>query len=108
MAEPTETIIVTLAGSQQYEVREAAFVRINLADDGDVALTAVQVAGGNVQIDFSGATGVPTSAFTLQSSADVASGYAVESGANISQLSPGFFRATATLNGPIRFYRIQR
>ena len=107
VAERTETIIVTLAGSSQYDVREAAFVRIDLADDGDVALTAVQVAGGNVQIDFSGATGDPTSAFTLQSSADVAGGYANEPSANISRLSPGLFRATATLNGPIRFYRIQ-
>jgi hypothetical protein len=107
-SEPTETIIVTLTGSSQYDVRAAAFVRIDLADDGDVSLTAVQVAGGNVQIDFSGATGDPTSAFTLQSSADVAGGYASEPGANISRLSPGLFRATATLNGPIRFYRIQR
>src|SRR6266487_486925 len=48
-SEPTETIIVTLTGSSQYNVRAATFVRIDLADDGDVSLTAVQVAGGNVQ-----------------------------------------------------------
>jgi hypothetical protein len=66
------------------------------------------VAAGNVQIDFAGASSDTPSAFVLQSSANVESGYATDTGATIVQLSPGQFRATAAVNGERRFYRIQR
>jgi len=71
-------------------------------------ITGIQVTSGNVQIDFSGATSDAASAFGLQSSADVSTGYANESGATITQLSPGSFRAVIGVNGGARFYRIQR
>jgi hypothetical protein len=71
-------------------------------------ITGIQVAGGNVQIDFSGATSDTAGAFGLQSSTDVATGYASESSATITQLAPGSFRAVNAVNGAVRFYRIQR
>ena len=52
--------------------------------------------------------GDPAGAFSLLGSADIASGYANEAGASVAQLAPGSFRATAPVNGAVRFYRIQR
>ncbi len=41
VGEPTETIIVTLVGSSQYDVRENVSVVIDLADDGDVPTATI-------------------------------------------------------------------
>lgn len=71
-------------------------------------ITSTRIVGGNVQVDFSGAASDSASAFTLEGTATVAGGYAPEPGANITQLSPGSFRATAPVNGALRFYRIRR
>jgi hypothetical protein len=111
VAEPTETIIVTLVGSSQYDIRENLFVVIDLADDGDVAAPEVQsiaVTGGKVQIDFAGAINDTPATFALQSSPNAESGYATDSGATITQVSQGQFRAVIALSGDKRFYRIQR
>ena len=111
VGEPTETIIVTLTGSQQYDVRENVFVVIDLLDDGDVirpSVTGIQIGGGNVQIDFAGANSDIPTAFVLQSSANVESGYASDSGATITQVSQGRFRVVVAVSGEKRFYRIQR
>jgi hypothetical protein len=72
------------------------------------SITAIQIVAGNVQIDFTGAASDAASAFALQGSGNVATGYANESGAGLTQLSPGSFRATVAPSGPIRFYRISR
>lgn len=48
IGEATEQIVITLAGSQQYDLREAMFVRIDLADDGDVALINLRPGGTNI------------------------------------------------------------
>jgi hypothetical protein len=109
--EPTETIIVTLVGSTQYDVRENVFVVIDLADDGDVQapnITAIQVSVGNVQIDFTGASSDTAAAFALQSSPNAEGGYSSDSGATITQVSQGLFRAMVAVSGETRFYRIQR
>ncbi|HKS36523.1 MAG TPA: hypothetical protein VJW76_04995, partial [Verrucomicrobiae bacterium] len=71
-------------------------------------VASIQIADGTVQIDFSGGTSDTPTAFTLLGSANVASGYSTETGASVTQLSPGSFRVTAPVNGAIRFYRIQR
>ena len=41
VGEPTETIVVTVVGSSQYDVRENVFVVIDLADDGDVPTATI-------------------------------------------------------------------
>ena len=71
-------------------------------------IQTIAIAGGNVQIVFSGATSDAPAAFSLLGSEIVASGYTSEAGASVTQLAPGTFRATAPVNGAIRFYRIQR
>ncbi|PYM13021.1 MAG: hypothetical protein DME18_10015, partial [Verrucomicrobia bacterium] len=71
-------------------------------------ITGAQLAGGNVQIDFAGAGNDVASAFAVESSPEVATGYATETGATVQQTGPGSFRAVLPVNGPIRFYRIRR
>jgi len=111
VGEPTETIIVTLTGSQQYDVRENVFVVIDLLDDGDVTAPNIQtitVTGSTFQIDFAGASSDTPAAFALQSSPNAESGYARDSGATITQVSQGRFRVVVAVSGEKRFYRIQR
>ena len=110
VGEPTETIIVTLAGSSQYDVRENVSVVIELADDGDLApdFQSIAVSAGTVQIDFAGASSDTAAAFVLQSSANVGSGYVSDSGATITQVSPGRFHVVIAVSGEKHFYRIQR
>jgi Calx-beta domain-containing protein len=97
---------------------DSPFVAFGLVDNVRVEILAtspqapniqtIAIGGGNVQIDFSGATSDTPTAFSLLGSANVASSYANEAGASITQLSPGSFRVTAPVNGTLRFYRIQR
>jgi hypothetical protein len=113
IGEATERIVIVLAGSRDYDVREALFVAIDLADDVDTTpqppgITGIRIDGGSVQIDFTGGASDAPEVFSLQSSAIVASGYANEPGAGVTQLGPGSFRATAPISGAIRFYRIRR
>ncbi|PYK97719.1 MAG: hypothetical protein DME19_15305 [Verrucomicrobia bacterium] len=46
-------------------------------------ITGAQLAGGNVQIDFAGAGNDAASAFAVESSPEVATGYATETGATV-------------------------
>jgi hypothetical protein len=69
---------------------------------------SIGVAGGNVQIDFTGASSDTPAAFALLSSANVEGGYASDSGATITQVAQGQFRAVVAVNGDMRFYRIRR
>ncbi len=72
-------------------------------------ITRITIVGGNVQIDFTGATTDASSAFTIQSSATAITGYAdVSPGASVSQLSAGSFRAVTALNGTTRYFRVLR
>ena len=74
----------------------------------NLRINGVQLSDGNVRIDFSGAPSDATSAFALESSLNVASGYTTENSFNIQQLAPGSFRAIVPINGPVRFYRVRR
>lgn len=71
-------------------------------------ITSIQVIDSNVQIDFTASPADAPENFVLESSADVNVGYADVTTATITQVSPGQFRAVASLDGAQQFYRIQR
>jgi hypothetical protein len=71
-------------------------------------ITGISVSGGIVTVNFSGATADTASAFKLQSTASFPGTFTDTPGSSISMISPGQFRATAPVSGPMRFYRIQR
>ena len=71
-------------------------------------ITSIQVAGGNVQVDFTGSTTDFADLFTLQTAATVNGTYAYLP-ATVVQLSPGVFRATTLYtSATAMFYRIRR
>jgi hypothetical protein len=82
------------------------FYRILRLGTVPMQITSLRVAAGTVTIDFTGASGDSPSALTLLSSASANGTFSPAAGANISQLSPGVFRATVPTNGPKQFYRI--
>jgi hypothetical protein len=61
-----------------------------------------------VTIDFTGSATDTVNSFTLLSVPDVTGPYSPATGALISSLGPGLFRATVPANGPRQFYRVQR
>jgi hypothetical protein len=71
-------------------------------------VTSIAITGGNVQIDFAGASSDTPAAFALQSSPNAESGYASEGGVIITQVGPGRFHVQTAVSGEKRFYRIQR
>ncbi|MGH7969721.1 MAG: hypothetical protein ACREIC_13435, partial [Limisphaerales bacterium] len=71
-------------------------------------ISSLVVSNGIVTLTFSGSTGDSASQFTLLSAGTVAGPYAPATGATMTQVSSGVFRAAAPANGPIQFYRVQR
>ena len=71
------------------------------------AIAAIAMNGGSVQIDFTAGTSDVPSSFLLLSSAQMGGTYA-DTGGIITSLGSGLFRATCAVNGPQRFYRIER
>jgi hypothetical protein len=71
-------------------------------------ITGLQVTGGNVQINFTGAASDSPSLFSLHSSAAVTGPYAADSTARIELITPGQFRASTQVIGTARFYQIKR
>jgi len=71
------------------------------------AITGMVITGGNVQIDFTGTASDTASSFLLVGAAQVDGGYA-DTGAVITQLNPGQFRAVSPVNGSQQFYRVRR
>ena len=72
-----------------------------------IAIAKIVVVTGNVQIDFAaGLSDVPSS-FLLASSAKVDGNYA-DTGAIITSLGSGLFRAVCAVNGPQQFYCVKR
>jgi hypothetical protein len=84
----------------------AQFYRVLRLGTAPVHITNLKVAVGTVTIDFTGASSDTPSAFTLLSSGSVNGTYSPATGASISQVGPGVFRATVPTNGPRQFYRI--
>lgn len=70
-------------------------------------ITQISVTGSNVVVNFTGGASDPASAFSLQRSATVHTGYADDSSALITGGS-GVYQAATTTNGPAQFYRIRR
>jgi hypothetical protein len=70
-------------------------------------ITHIEVAGGNVQIDFTGNPADLVGAFTIVASANVAGTFAPV-GATITSPAPGQFRAVFPVGGGAEFYRIKR
>lgn len=71
-------------------------------------ITSLTLSAGKVVIAFTGSTSDSASAFKLLSAATPGGTYSEVSGALIELISAGSFRATASTNGPVQFYRIQR
>ncbi|HLZ53094.1 MAG TPA: hypothetical protein VKS19_01315 [Verrucomicrobiae bacterium] len=70
-------------------------------------ITGIVVTNGNVQIDFTGDTGDGPSAFALQGVGRCSDSFG-DTGATITQTSPGHFRAVGAMNGSQQFYRVKR
>jgi hypothetical protein len=64
--------------------------------------------GAKVQFLFTAGTGDTPSSFRLQAAASVTGAYADDLAADIVQVSPGVFKATANVVGTGGFYRIRR
>jgi len=71
-------------------------------------ITGLTISSGMATISFTGAASDTPSAFTLQSSALVSGPFSATSGATVSQISPGVFRATVATVSSAQYYRIAR
>ncbi|MFM1770730.1 MAG: hypothetical protein RJA22_3259 [Verrucomicrobiota bacterium] len=71
-------------------------------------ITRIALVGGDVQVDFNGTAGDPTSAYSLLEAAVVSGPFASAAGAVVTELAPGSYRATVTAAGTRAFYRISR
>ncbi len=71
------------------------------------SITGIVLTNGSVQIDFTGDASDSPSAFSLQCVGRCSDAFG-ESGAGITQTSPGHFRAVCAKNGAQQFYRIKR
>jgi len=71
-------------------------------------ISTISVTGGNAVIRFTGSTSDTAAQFTLESAASLPGTFGTAAGANITQVSPGVFQATAPVSGPTGFYRIKK
>ncbi|HLX70339.1 MAG TPA: hypothetical protein VKV04_11995 [Verrucomicrobiae bacterium] len=71
------------------------------------SITGIILTNGSVQIDFTGDASDNPSAFSLQCVGQCSDAFG-DSGAAITQTSPGHFRAVCAKNGSQQFYRIRR
>jgi hypothetical protein len=78
------------------------------AATGQPRITGIQIIGAQVQVDFTGATTNSPSDFTLVSSSVVNGSFGPTTGASISTLGNGSFRATAPVADSTQFYRIRQ
>jgi hypothetical protein len=70
-------------------------------------IVGIILTNGNVQIDFTGDIGDNPSAFKLQCVGRCSDIFG-DTGATITQTSPGHFRAVYPMNGAQQYYRIKR
>lgn len=70
-------------------------------------VTEIKVVGGNVEIYFTAETSDSISSFTLQAAGTVNGAYG-DVTADISQVSPGSFKAVRATGGTQQFYRVRR
>jgi len=72
-----------------------------------INITGVSIVGANAEVTFAFGIDEPTTAFRLQTSATVNSGYADAGTATITKLGPGVYKATLATSGATRFYRMR-
>ena len=87
-------------------------LRVETYVDSPITIKSINIVGGNAEVTFTGPATALAADFKLQSSASVASGYADDNSANLTQLAAGpfqsSFKATTALSGDKRFYKIKR
>jgi hypothetical protein len=71
-----------------------------------ITITGITVNGTSVLITFAGSSSTPASSFTVYGSSTLTGTYAQVSGAVVSSVGSGMFKATATTSGNSQFYRI--
>ena len=81
-------------------VKEKSFI-VKIADN-----VKIESVGANAEVTFRWGIDDPASAFKLQSSTTVGSGYA-DATATIARTGPGTYKATIARSGAARFYRIR-
>lgn len=94
-------------GTDITRVDDVAFQGFGVAAPVRPQITHIAVAGNNVTLNFTGGTNDDASAFKLQSSITVETGYADDNTALITGAA-GSFQATTAVANPARFYRIRR
>lgn len=71
-----------------------------------INITSIKIVGGNVEITFTGPE-VAASSFKLTSASVVTGTYNDDNSATLESLGGGVFKATTTLDGSSRYYRIK-
>ncbi len=71
-----------------------------------IRITRIEIKGANAEISFTGPAEKAASEFKVQSANAVNGTYATDNAANIIQVGPGSFKATTSVSGASRFYRI--
>ena len=74
---------------------------------GELKITNISVAGGNVTLLFTGAATDSASAFHVLAASNVAGTYALAT-ATITQIAPGNFQAVLPVAGAGQFYKITK
>ncbi len=73
-----------------------------------LVIGTLQVSGQTVTINFTGSSSDPAGVFKVLSSGTVNGSFTEASGASVSLVSPGVFRATVPAPNPTQFYRIMK
>ncbi len=82
-------------------------LRVETIGLGPITITSLKKVGGNVEIIFAGPAEKVAADFSLQSSPAVNGIYVNDTGAILTGLGSGQFKATTAVNGDNRFYRIK-
>jgi hypothetical protein len=83
-------------------------LRVEAYEDAPLIITGITVVGSNVEVTFSASSTESASSFKLQSAGSLNGPYLDDNAALIVPLGPGSFKATTTINGSNRFYRIRQ
>lgn len=97
----------SLGSDDTYAVYENVRV-VQFASTAPPVITAINLVGGNVQVDFTGSAGDTANHFLLLNASVVNGAYATNLSATITSLGGAAFRASTATSGLQQFYRIQR
>lgn len=111
LIESSETVIVTLVASANYDIGAANSATVTIADTPPVAPKFITplLTATNFQFILNGGLGDSTNQFSIQRATNVTGPYLTDTNALVLFLSNGAFRVTATNNpGTNQFFRIIR